>query len=81
MTTPRGERTVRGDGRNFARIMWDSWAPPGWYTEQGFEATADAFNNIDWADITLHSYRHRWRHAPVTRAMKKTKSGSTRRPY
>ena len=64
MATPRGERTVRTDGRNFARIMWDTWAPPGWFTEEEFAATAAAFDNPDWADVTLHSYRHRWGHAP-----------------
>ena len=64
MATPRGERTVREDGRNFARMMWDTWAPPGWYEVEEFEATAQAFDNPDWADITLHSYRHRWGHAP-----------------
>lgn len=64
MATPRGERTVREDGRNFARIMWDSWSPAGWYSQGEFEATAGAFDNDDWADVTLHSYRHRWGHAP-----------------
>ena len=64
MATPRGERTVRDDGRNLARTMWDLWAPPGWYEHQEFETTAQAFDNPDWADITLHSYQHRWGHAP-----------------
>ena len=64
MATPRGERTVREDGRNFARMMWDTWAPPGWYEAEEFEQTAQAFDHADWADITLHSYRHRWGHAP-----------------
>jgi pimeloyl-ACP methyl ester carboxylesterase len=63
MATPRGERTVREDARAFARIMWDTWSPPGWYDEDEFAATAQAFDNRDWADVTLHSYRHRWGHA------------------
>ena len=63
MATPRGERTVRADGRAFARIMWDTWAPAGWYRPEEFEATAAAFDNEDWAAVTLHSYRHRWGHA------------------
>lgn len=63
MATPRGERTVRESRRAFARIMWDTWAPPGWFAEDEFEATARAFDNDDWPDITLHSYRHRWGHA------------------
>lgn len=64
MATPRGEHTVRTDGRNFARIMWDTWSPPGWFDEAEFDATARAFESPDWADVTLHSYRHRWGHAP-----------------
>lgn len=64
MATPRGERTVREDRRAFARAMWDTWAPAGWYEPREFEGTADAFDNSDWPDITLHSYRHRWGHAP-----------------
>ena len=64
MATPRGERAVRDDRRNFARTMWDTWSPSEWYLPEEFEATAAAFENSDWADITLHSYRHRWGHAP-----------------
>jgi len=64
MATPRGERTVREDRRNFARIMWDTWAPVGWYDPAEFAATAAAFDNDDWPDVVLHSYRQRWGHAP-----------------
>lgn len=64
MATARGERTVREDRRAFARLMWDTWAPAGWYSATEFERTAEAFDNDDWAEVTLHSYRHRWGHAP-----------------
>jgi len=60
MATPRGQHTVRTQGKDFARIMWDTWAPPGWYDEDEFEATAKAFDNPDWVSIVLSSYRHRW---------------------
>ena len=63
MATPRGERSVREDRRAFARLLWDTWAPPGWYDDDEFAATAQAFDNDDWPDVTLHSYRHRWGHA------------------
>lgn len=64
MATPRGEATVRSDRRAFTRMMWDTWSPEGWYGPAEFEATADAFDNADWADVVLHSYRQRWGHAP-----------------
>lgn len=63
MATDRGARAVREDGRAFARLLWDTWSPPGWYGEDEFAATAAAFDTPDWAEVTLHSYRHRWGHA------------------
>jgi pimeloyl-ACP methyl ester carboxylesterase len=64
MATPRGERTVREDRIAFTRMMWDTWAPAGWYEGAEFDATAAAFDNADWPDVVLHSYRHRWGFVP-----------------
>ena len=64
MATPRGQRIVREAGVAFARTLWDTWAPAGWYSPEEFDATAKAFANADWPEVTLHSYQHRWGHAP-----------------
>lgn len=64
MATQKGEALVRSDPKGFAKIMWDTWSPAGWYSNEEFELTAQAFNNPDWLEVTLHSYRHRWGHAP-----------------
>jgi pimeloyl-ACP methyl ester carboxylesterase len=64
MATPRGERTVHDDRIAFTRMMWDTWAPAGWYEPAEFNATAAAFEGDDWAQVVLHSYRHRWGYAP-----------------
>ena len=63
MATPRGQRAVHDTREAFARTLWDTWAPPGWYTPEEFAATAEAFANNDWPRVTLHSYQHRWGHA------------------
>ena len=63
MATPRGERLVRDDGRAFTRHIWDEWFVAYRPDDAEFERTAAAFDNPDWADITLHSYRVRWGHA------------------
>lgn len=60
MATPRGERAVRDDREAFARMMWDTWSPANWYQPADFEEAARAFQGEDWAEIVLHSYRHRW---------------------
>jgi pimeloyl-ACP methyl ester carboxylesterase len=64
MATARGERYVRSNAKAFSQRMWDTWAPKGWYLPNEFDQTAMAFNNPDWAEVTLHSYQHRWGHAP-----------------
>jgi len=58
--TERGAKAVREDGRGFAHIMWVNWAPPGWFDEATFDRVAKSFENPDWTDVTLHSYRSRW---------------------
>jgi pimeloyl-ACP methyl ester carboxylesterase len=64
MATSKGAELVKNDPKGFAKIMWDTWSPPGWYSNEEFEITAQAFDNPDWLDVTLHSYSHRWGHAP-----------------
>ncbi len=58
--TDRGAAAVRADPKGFARIMWVNWSPPGWFDEATFARTAKAWENPDWVDVTLHSYRARW---------------------
>jgi pimeloyl-ACP methyl ester carboxylesterase len=65
MALERGERLVRDDRRAFTRYIWTIWNRNWKFSEAEFEVTARAFDNPDWADITLHSYRVRWGLAPV----------------
>lgn len=61
--TKRGAQTVRDDRKAFARIMWETWSPPGWFDDATFDRVAASFDNPDWVDVTLHSYRARWEEA------------------
>ena len=63
MATPRGESVVRHDRRGFTRHIWNEWFVAYTPDAAEFELTAGSFENPDWADITLHSYRVRWGHA------------------
>jgi pimeloyl-ACP methyl ester carboxylesterase len=58
--TKRGAQTVRDDPKAFARIMWETWSPEGWFDDSTFDRVATSFDNPDWVDVTLHSYRSRW---------------------
>ncbi len=78
--TKRGAEAVAKDRKGFARIMWDTWSPPGWFDEGTFRSVAASFANPDWAAVTNHSYRSRWgeaafdpRSAKLEAAIKATK--------
>ena len=60
MATAVGAEAVRQDRRGFARTHWMNWGPPGWFDEATFDRVAEAWDNPDWVDVTLHSYRARW---------------------
>jgi len=60
MTSEAGAMKVAADPLGFARAQWDSWSPPGWYSEAAFTKAAASFESPDWLAITLHGYRHRW---------------------
>jgi pimeloyl-ACP methyl ester carboxylesterase len=68
--TKRGAQAFRDDGKGFARIMWETWSPSGWFDEATFERVAASFENPDWIDVTLHSYRSRWEEAAPDSASK-----------
>ena len=61
MCTDGGVEKVHADPIGFARMQWETWSPPGWFTEEEFAETAKSFTNPDWVAITLNSYRSRWR--------------------
>lgn len=67
--TKRGQEAVAADPIGFAKIMWDNWAPTGWYDPATFEQVSKSWQNSDFVPVTLHSYQSRWDEAePDTRS-------------
>ncbi|MBS1814118.1 MAG: alpha/beta hydrolase [Acidobacteria bacterium] len=50
---------------DFARMMWETWSPRGWFTAGQFEEAAKCWRSPEFVEVTLHSYRVRWGHAPI----------------
>ena len=63
MSLPRGLELVRDDRKTFTRYIWNVWAPNWKLASEEFDATAASFENPDWFEIVIHSYRHRWGYA------------------
>lgn len=60
----RGRAGLTADRRAFCRLLWRLWSP-GWaFDDAMFERTAGAFDNPDFVDVVVQSYRHRFGYAP-----------------
>lgn len=46
--------------RELCRLLWRNWSPTWDFTDETFEKTAISFNNPDFVDVVVHSYRHRY---------------------
>ena len=56
----RGRRGLERDRRALARTLWRMWSPTWAFSTAEFDRTADAFDNPDFVDVVIHSYRHRF---------------------
>ena len=70
--TERGRNGLSQKRRELSRLLWKMWSPTWKFDEATFERTAVSFDNDDFVDVVLHSYRHRTgsvagdpRYAPV----------------
>jgi pimeloyl-ACP methyl ester carboxylesterase len=62
--TDRGRAGLTADRRGIARVIWRRNSPAWRFDEATFERTATAFDNPDFVDVVIHSYRHRLGLAP-----------------
>jgi len=66
--TPRGERALRESRAAFCRDLWRLWSPSWAFDEAAYARTAASFDNPDFVEVVLHSYRCRWGFAPFSAA-------------
>jgi pimeloyl-ACP methyl ester carboxylesterase len=62
--TEQGRVGLEENRRDIIRHLWETWAPRWEYTDDAFNRSAASFDNPDFVEITLHSYRHRHMNAP-----------------
>ena len=56
----RGRRGLKNDRRGIARLLWKMWSPNWHFDDATFDRSAPAFDNPDFVETVLHSYRHRY---------------------
>jgi pimeloyl-ACP methyl ester carboxylesterase len=62
--TERGRAGLQQNRRTLARYIWQIWSPNWAFDDATFERSAVSFENPDFVDITIQSYRHRFAYAP-----------------
>jgi pimeloyl-ACP methyl ester carboxylesterase len=62
--TERGRAGLERNRRDICRLLWRLWSPNWQFDDATFERTAASFDNPDFVDVVIHSYRHRHRAAP-----------------
>lgn len=56
----RGRAGLARDRRALTRLLWQLWSPTWTFDEATFTRSATAFDNPDFVDVVVHSYRHRF---------------------
>jgi pimeloyl-ACP methyl ester carboxylesterase len=56
----RGRAGLAQDRRGLCRLLWRTWSPTWAFGDASFDRSAAAFDNPDFVDVVIHSYRHRF---------------------
>jgi len=56
----RGRAGLAKDRRAFIRLLWQLWSPTWAFDDATFARSAPAFDNPDFVDVVIQSYRHRF---------------------
>ncbi len=58
--TPRGRAGLTENRGDIARLLWRLWSPHWHFDEATLAATLRSFDNPDFVDVVIHSYRVRY---------------------
>lgn len=56
----RGRAGLAADRRAFCGLLWKLWSPSWVFDDATFERSAAAFDNPDFVEVVIQSYRHRF---------------------
>jgi pimeloyl-ACP methyl ester carboxylesterase len=62
--TERGKVGLAIFRRTLCKLLWQTWSPGWHFSDEEYYRTAPSFDNPDFVDCVIHSYRHRNGNAP-----------------
>ena len=78
--TERGRAGLAANRRPFCRLLWRLWSPTWRFDDEAFEASANSFDNPDFVDVVVQSYRHRYGYAPGDPALDRIEAELAKQP-
>jgi pimeloyl-ACP methyl ester carboxylesterase len=57
--TERGRLGLAANRRPLCKLLWQLWSPTWHFSDETYNRTAPSFDNPDFVDCVIHSYRHR----------------------
>ena len=61
--TERGRKGLTQMRSEIGKLIWRQWSPNWAFDDEIYRRTAKSFDNPDFVDVVIHSYRHRIRNA------------------
>src|SRR6202140_3089256 len=78
--TERGRAGLQANRREFCKLLWQLWSPNWKFDDATFERSAKSFDNPDFVDVVIQSYRHRFGYAPGDPALSGIDADLARQP-
>jgi pimeloyl-ACP methyl ester carboxylesterase len=78
--TERGREGLAANRRPLCKLLWHQWSPSWRFTDETYDRTVPAFDNPDFVDVVIHSYRHRVGNAPGEERFKAVEGQLAKRP-
>jgi pimeloyl-ACP methyl ester carboxylesterase len=78
--TERGRAGLKANRYEFCKLLWHLWSPNWKFDEATYARSATSFDNPDFVDVVIHSYRHRFGYAPGDPALEPIEKRLAARP-
>lgn len=76
----RGRLGLTQNRRDFCKLLWRLWSPCWNFSEEIYQHTAVSFNNPDFVEVVIHSYRHRFGLVPGDPAVEEIEDSLSKQP-
>ncbi len=78
--TPRGRAGLAANRYELGRLLWRLWSPSWRFDEATYARTAASFDNRDFVEVVIHSYRHRYGYVAGDPAVEDIERALARQP-